>query len=150
MKNNPCNAIHLHKRNVFATTLLCLDTLLYIGGKAQKDVNIFHKHVFRLTHSLSTHCETYCFAFQKRLFYTVKAQVLHRKRAAFAMPKRKYHFPIELSLQKSQLFFNDNIQQQQGNCSPNKLLFYHKNVWIKSPKKAYVCSRIHRPCHLTK
>lgn len=33
-ENNPCNAIHLHKRNVFTTTLLCLDTLLYIGGKA--------------------------------------------------------------------------------------------------------------------
>ncbi|PJF00925.1 hypothetical protein CUB97_06580 [Prevotella intermedia] len=33
-ENNPCNAIRLHKRNVFTTTLLCLDTLLYIGGKA--------------------------------------------------------------------------------------------------------------------
>ena len=99
MKNNPRNASRLHKRNVFTTTLLCLDTLLYIGGKAQKDVNIFHKHIFILTISLSIHCETYCFAFQKRLFYTVKAQVLHRKRAAFAMPKRKYHFSIELSLQ---------------------------------------------------
>lgn len=29
-ENNPCNASRLHKRNVFATTLLCLDTLLYI------------------------------------------------------------------------------------------------------------------------
>ena len=33
-ENNPFNASRLHKRNVFATTLLCLDTLLYIGGKA--------------------------------------------------------------------------------------------------------------------
>ena len=33
-ENNPCNASRLHKRNVFATTLLCLDTLLHIGGKA--------------------------------------------------------------------------------------------------------------------
>lgn len=33
-ENNPCNAVHLHKRNVFATALLRLDTLLYIGGKA--------------------------------------------------------------------------------------------------------------------
>ena len=72
-ENNPCNAIHLHKRNVFATALLRLDTLLYIGGKAQKDVNIFHRRIFHLTHSLSRHCKTYCFAFQKRLFCTVKA-----------------------------------------------------------------------------
>ena len=61
-ENNPCNAIHLHKRNIFATTLLCLDTLLYIGGKRYKGVNIFHKHIFLLTMSLSIHCKTYCFA----------------------------------------------------------------------------------------
>ena len=111
-ENNPCNASRLHKRNVFATALLRLDTLLYIGGKAQKDVNIFHKHIFLLTLSLSTHCKTYCFTFQKRLFCTVKAQVLHRKRAAFAMPKRKYHFSIKLSLQNhsysaTTIFCND-------------------------------------------
>ena len=81
MKNNPFNASRLHKRNVFTTTLLCLDTLLYIGGKRNKDLNIFHKHIFRLTHSLSTHCKTYCFAFQKRRFCTVKAAVLQRKTA---------------------------------------------------------------------
>ena len=38
-----------------------------------KTVNIFRKHSYRLTISLSTHCKTYCFAFQKRLFCTVKA-----------------------------------------------------------------------------
>ncbi|PIK20590.1 hypothetical protein CTI18_04250 [Prevotella intermedia] len=42
-ENNPCNAIHLHKRNVFATAPLRLDTLLYIGRKDCKPVNIFHK-----------------------------------------------------------------------------------------------------------
>ena len=44
-------------------------------------------------------CKTYCFAFQKRRFCTVKAAVLRCKRAAFAMPKRNYHFSTELSLQ---------------------------------------------------
>ncbi|PIK20260.1 hypothetical protein CTI18_02370 [Prevotella intermedia] len=43
--------------------------------------------------------KTYCFAFQKRLFCTVKAAVLQRKRAAFALSKRSYHFLRELSLQ---------------------------------------------------
>ena len=43
--------------------------------------------------------KTYCFAFQKRLFCTVKAAVLQRKRAAFASSKRSYHFLRELSLQ---------------------------------------------------
>ena len=43
--------------------------------------------------------KTYCFAFQKRRFYTVKAAVLRCKRAAFAMPNRNYHFSNELSLQ---------------------------------------------------
>ena len=44
-------------------------------------------------------CKTYCFAFQKRRFCTVKAAVLQRKTYAFAMPKRSYHFLRELSLQ---------------------------------------------------
>ena len=44
-------------------------------------------------------CKTYCFAFQKRRFYTVKAALLHRKTYAFAMPKRNYRFSTELSLQ---------------------------------------------------
>ncbi len=44
--------------------------------------------------------KTYCFAFQKRRFYTVKAAVLQRKTAAFATSKRSYHFLTDLSLQK--------------------------------------------------
>ena len=39
------------------------------------------------------------FAFQKRRFCTVKAALLQRKRAAFAIPKRSFHFLRELSLQ---------------------------------------------------
>ena len=49
---------------------------------------------------ISTYCKTYCFAFQKRRFCTVKAAVLHRKTAAFAMPKRSYHFLTALPLRK--------------------------------------------------
>ena len=44
-------------------------------------------------------CKTYCFAFQKRRFCTVKAALLPSKRAAFAMPNRNYRFLNELSLQ---------------------------------------------------
>ena len=44
-------------------------------------------------------CKTYCFAFQKRRFCTIKAAVLHRKTYAFAMPKRNYRFSTKLSLQ---------------------------------------------------
>jgi len=50
------------------------------------------------------YCKTYCFAFQKRLFCTVKAYVLQRKTAAFTMPKRSYHFLRELSLQNQGCF----------------------------------------------
>jgi len=38
-----------------------------------KSVNVFHKHIYCVTALFSTHCKTYCFAFQKRLFCTVKA-----------------------------------------------------------------------------
>ncbi|AWX06335.1 hypothetical protein CTM55_01055 [Prevotella intermedia] len=68
--------------------------------KRRKCVNIFHKDVYCITVCLSMSCKTYCFAFQKRLFYTVKAYVLRCKRAAFATSKRSYHFLRELSLQK--------------------------------------------------
>jgi len=44
-------------------------------------------------------CKTYCFAFQKRRFCTVKAALFHRQTTAFAMPQRSYHFLRELSLQ---------------------------------------------------
>ncbi|ATV53938.1 hypothetical protein CTM50_11875 [Prevotella intermedia] len=55
--------------------------------------------MFCVTALLSTFCKTYCFAFQKRRFCTVKAAVLHRKTYAFATSKRSYHFLTELSLQ---------------------------------------------------
>ena len=50
-------------------------------------------------------CETYCFAFQKRRFCTVKVALLERKTAAFAMPKRNYRFLIDLSLQNGSCFY---------------------------------------------
>ncbi|PJI26130.1 hypothetical protein CTM58_10265 [Prevotella intermedia] len=58
----------------------------------KKGVNIFHKPNYFITISLSILCKTYCFTFQKRRFCTVKAAVLHRKTAAFAMPNRNYRF----------------------------------------------------------
>ncbi|PDP59684.1 hypothetical protein CLI71_08650 [Prevotella intermedia] len=48
---------------------------------------------------MSVYYKTYCFAFQKRRFCTVKAAVLHCKTYAFAMPNRNYRFSNELSLQ---------------------------------------------------
>ncbi|RQE06593.1 hypothetical protein D2S45_03660 [Prevotella intermedia] len=71
---------------------------------AHKFVNIFHERTSCITRSLSTPCKTYCFAFQKRRFCTVKAAVLHRKTAAFAMPNRNCRFSSELSLQKRSRF----------------------------------------------
>ncbi|APW35345.1 hypothetical protein BWX40_10620 [Prevotella intermedia] len=62
-------------------------------------VNIFHKHNYRITTLLPPLYKTYCFTFQKRRFCTVKAAVLHCKTAAFATPKRSYHFLTLLSLQ---------------------------------------------------
>ncbi|PJI26077.1 hypothetical protein CTM58_09945 [Prevotella intermedia] len=79
-------------------------TLLYIRVKDEKRVNIFRKHIYRITTLLSTHCKTYCFAFQKRRFCTVKAAVLHRKTYAFATSNRNYHFSSELSLQNQSSF----------------------------------------------
>ena len=64
-----------------------------------KGVNIFHKHIYRITTSLSVHCKTYCLAFQKRRFCTVKVAVLHRKTYAFATSNRNYRFSSELFLQ---------------------------------------------------
>ena len=48
-------------------------TLLYIGENGNNCVNIFRKHNYSVTTCISTLCKTYCFAFQKRLFCTVKA-----------------------------------------------------------------------------
>ena len=67
-------------------------------------VNIFHKRNCCVTILLSVHYKIYCFAFQKRRFCTVKAALLHRKTAAFAMPNRNYHFSCELSLQSKSVF----------------------------------------------
>ncbi|AWX07228.1 hypothetical protein CTM55_06115 [Prevotella intermedia] len=53
---------------------------------------------------MSVYYKTYCFAFQKRRFCTVKAAVLQCKTAAFAMPNRNYRFSNELSLQNQSYF----------------------------------------------
>ncbi|PJI19244.1 hypothetical protein CTM53_11920 [Prevotella intermedia] len=74
----------------------------FLSNKWKDDencVNIFHKHIYRITALLSTHYKTYCFAFQKRRFCTVKAAVLHRKTYAFATSNRNYRFLSELFLQ---------------------------------------------------
>ena len=38
-----------------------------------KSVKVFHKYIYRVITLLPTCYKTYCFAFQKRLFCTVKA-----------------------------------------------------------------------------
>ncbi|OWP31591.1 hypothetical protein CBG55_10215 [Prevotella intermedia] len=53
-------------------------------------VIIFRKRNHRITISLSTHCKSYCFAFQKRRFCKVKAAVLQRETYAFGKQKKKY------------------------------------------------------------
>ena len=55
-------------------------------------------------------CKTYCFAFQKWLFCTVKAYVLQRKRAAFAMPNRNYCFFFRIIFTKSRRFLGFVIE----------------------------------------
>ena len=75
------------------------DNLLYAQKKDDNCVNIFHKRNYRITTYISTLYKTYCFAFQKRRFCTVKAAVLHRKTYAFATSKRNCHFLTKLSLQ---------------------------------------------------
>ena len=80
------------------------DNLLYTRKKDDNYVNIFHKYNYHITTYISTLYKTYCFAFQKRRFCTVKAAVLHRKTYAFATSNRNYHFPYELSLQSKRIF----------------------------------------------
>ncbi|ATV29863.1 hypothetical protein CTM63_11820 [Prevotella intermedia] len=86
--------------------MLFLHALFLFHGlfTAHKFVNIFHERNSCITCSLSTSYKTYAFAFQKRRFCMVKAAVLHRKTAAFAMPNRNCHFLSELSLQKRSRF----------------------------------------------
>ena len=69
--------------------------LLLLFKIRTNSVNIFHKRINRITIYISTCCKTYCFAFQKRRFCTVKAAVLHCKTAAFAVPNRNYRFSSE-------------------------------------------------------
>ena len=52
---------------------ICFNNLFYEEKKEDKSVNIFYKGTYRVTISLSMRCKTYCFAFQKWLFCTVKA-----------------------------------------------------------------------------
>ncbi|AWX07289.1 hypothetical protein CTM55_06505 [Prevotella intermedia] len=93
-------------------------TVFYKQKEGNRCVNIFHKHICCVTISLSMLCKTYCFAFQKRRFCTVKAALLRCKRAAFAMPKRSYHFLRELSLQNKGIF-RICLKKQNGCCQQN-------------------------------
>jgi len=47
--------------------------LFYSWKVSGKSVNIFRKRNYYVIPLLSMRCKTYCFAFQKRLFCTVKA-----------------------------------------------------------------------------
>ncbi|APW32355.1 hypothetical protein BWX39_06750 [Prevotella intermedia ATCC 25611 = DSM 20706] len=51
----------------------CGNNVLYKREKDKSIVNIFRRRIYNITPSLSMCCKTYCFAFQKRLFCTVKA-----------------------------------------------------------------------------
>ena len=89
-----CLLVSFIRRNKYPQGCNCP---LYLYS--HKGVNIFHKHIYRITTSLSVHCKTYCLAFQKRRFCRVKAAVLRCKTYAFATPNQNYHFSYELSLQ---------------------------------------------------
>ena len=69
--------------------------LLLLFKIRTNSVNIFHKRIYHVTILLSMRCKTYCFAFQKRRFCTVKAAVLPCKTAAFAVSNRNYRFSSE-------------------------------------------------------
>ena len=69
--------------------------LLLLFKMRTNSVNIFRKRISCVTIYISTCCKTYCFAFQKRRFCTVKAAVLQRKTAAFAVSNRNYRFSSE-------------------------------------------------------
>ena len=93
LRHGACNPLYFRQQ-----------TQSLIGGKNAiirrgKSVNILRKGGYRVTTSLSMLCKTYCFAFQKRRFYKVKAALLRCKRAAFATPKRSCHFLKILFLQ---------------------------------------------------
>ena len=114
------NLIPPNKSRSFAPPPSRPYTLLYISGTRHEAVNIFCTHNYRITTSAPTLYKTYCFAFQKRRFCTVKAAVLHRKTYAFATPKRSYHFLTELSLQKHcvcLLFANNFLGKRKRQAS---------------------------------
>ena len=52
---------------------IALANLFIWAKKGDRGVNIFRKYNYCITTCISTLCKTYCFAFQKRLFCTVKA-----------------------------------------------------------------------------
>ncbi|ATV37429.1 hypothetical protein CUB95_02070 [Prevotella intermedia] len=70
-------------------------------------------------------CKTYCLAFQKRRFCTVKAYVLCCKRAAFAMPNRNYHFSNELYLQNGGGFIKKLLLFRSGVIHLQYLFFVY-------------------------
>ncbi|ATV31769.1 hypothetical protein CTM45_09935 [Prevotella intermedia] len=88
-----------NNKKTVAYPILCYGLFVYRQKTGSKSVNIFHNHNYHITTCISTPCKTYCFAFQKRRFCTVKAAVLRCKRAAFAMPNRNCCFSRKLSLQ---------------------------------------------------
>ena len=94
--------------------------------EGNKYVNIFQQYICFITLSLPTHCKTYCFTFQKRRFCTVKAAVLQGKTAAFATPKRSYHFLRELSLQNQGTFSICLKQEKDYPLSVLTVLFQMK------------------------
>jgi len=109
---------------------LRLCSSFYMQKTADNSVNIFHKHNYHITISLSIHCKTCRFAFRNRPFCTVKEPVLHYKRAAFAMPKRSYHFLTRLFLQKKNSF-NQLLSKKRYLCSTN-IKGIHHNIQVKT------------------
>ena len=94
------------------------DNLLYTRKKDDNCVNIFHKHSYCITIYISTLYKTYCFAFQKRRFCTVKAALLHRKTYAFVTPNRNYHFFYELLLQNQDAFYRTLTKNNKKETTP--------------------------------
>ncbi|ATV29465.1 hypothetical protein CTM63_09450 [Prevotella intermedia] len=86
-------------KKTVAYPILCYGLFVYRQKAGSKSVNIFHKYNYHITALLPTLYKTYCFAFQKRRFCTVKAAVLRYKTTAFAMPNRNCCFSKKLSLQ---------------------------------------------------
>ncbi len=100
-------------KNASILFLLHSPPYIYKGKDNNKSVNIFRKNSYHITLSVSTYYKTYCFAFQKRRFCTVKAALLHRKTYAFTTSNRNYHFSSELSLQYIR-YIASFIKQQNG------------------------------------